>query len=409
MNIALSFPGCHRRGGVERIMFECANFLVGRGHDVHVFACEWEPAPVVTYHKVEVPKKPGFTFGRRYKNACTAMLRDQQFDVLNTHGAVCPTGGVQWVQSIHAAWLDAAKKFRAPMSLARWKQRLNPVHPVLLRLEAEHFGHRGYRKLIATTQQVRQDLNTYYGVPFEDVEIIPNGFSPTEFNPECRHDRRTEERHKLGLTDDHIVLLLVANELARKGYAAILGAMKILNNPNLRLIVVGRPSVEEVKRQAVQAGLGDQVLALGSHSDVAAMHAAADLFILPTQYEAFCLAILESLGSGLPVITSGVPGARDAILPGLNGYVVEDPKNIESLAETLRPLLDHSRIAALSATTPATVEQYQWPNVLKRYEEILIAPSHREHRAHREIDSPQSYEDAKKFLSTDFADYADGD
>ena len=164
-------------------MFECANFLVARGHDVHVFAVDWESAPGITYHKVAVPPGPGFTFGRRYKDACTRMLRGEQFDVLNTHGAVCPTGGVEWVQSVHHAWLDAAKTFRSPMSLARWKQRLNPVHPVLLRLEREHFLPGNYWGLIATTPRVRLDLHRYFGVLEKDVQIIPNGFSPTEFNP----------------------------------------------------------------------------------------------------------------------------------------------------------------------------------------------------------------------------------
>ena len=42
MKIALSFPGCHRRGGVERVMVECANFLAGRGHQVSVIAADFD-------------------------------------------------------------------------------------------------------------------------------------------------------------------------------------------------------------------------------------------------------------------------------------------------------------------------------------------------------------------------------
>ncbi len=373
MKVALSFPGAHRRGGVERVMFECANFLAARGHEVHVYALDWEQMPDITYHKVTVPRGLGFTFGQRHKDACTAMLQHEKFDVLNTHGCVCPTGGVEWVQSVHHAWLQEAKQFRPPMSMARWKQRLNPVHPVLLRLEKEHYRRGNYRRLIATTARVRQDLHHYFGVPESDVEIVPNGFSATEFNPQKRAQLRSAMREKLGLNPGHTALLLVANELPRKGYPTLLGAMRILNDKNLRLIVVGRPPVEIVKQQAAAAGLADQVLALGSSGDVAAMHAAADLFVLPTQYEAFCLAILESLGSGLPVITSGVPGARDAIVPGRNGFIVEDPKDAEGLAAALRPLLNKDAQAALSATTPATVADYTWDKILLRYENILLA------------------------------------
>ena len=55
-----------------------------------------------------------------------------QQSVLNTHGCICPTGGVHWVQSVHRARLDRSRSFRRPWSLGRIQQRLNPLHPVLL-------------------------------------------------------------------------------------------------------------------------------------------------------------------------------------------------------------------------------------------------------------------------------------
>jgi UDP-glucose:(heptosyl)LPS alpha-1,3-glucosyltransferase len=373
MKIALSFPGCHRRAGVERIVFECARFLTGRGHDVAVVAHEWErdETQPVKYQRVLVRSWPEFLRGRSYFENATRQLRSMDFDVLNTHGCVCPLGGVQWVQSVHAAWIERSKDVRPPMSLARWKQRLNPLHPVLLRLEAEHFRARNYRKIIATTEVVRDDLQRIYGVPHEDVVIISNGFSPDEFNPARRAQMREEMRAKLSLAPDHIALIFVANELQRKGYGTILEAMRRLDRRDLRLLVVGRASVEQAKREAAAAGLASQVIVCGSSGDVGQYHAAADLFVLPTQYEAFCLAILEALGSGLPVITTTVPGARDAIQPGINGALIENPKSGEELAAALEPFLDPIKRAAISAQVPETISAYQWPRVLALYEEVL--------------------------------------
>jgi len=373
MKIALSFPACHRRAGVERIVFECARFLAGTGNDVTVFADEWEADETqpVKYQRVPIRDRPRFLRGRSYYENASRQLGNADFDVLNTHGCVCPTGGVQWVQSVHAAWLERSREFRAPMSLARWKQRLNPLHPVLLQLEAKHFRERQYRKVIATTEVVRQDLHRIYGVPEEDVEIISNGFAPEEFNPERRAALREEMRAKLGLKPEHVVLVFVANELERKGYGTILEAMRILGRSDVRLLVVGRANAVQAESEAAACGLQDQVIVCGPTSKVAQYHAAADLFVLPTQYEAFCLAILEALGSGLPVITSTVPGARDAIQPGINGALIEDPKSAEELAAALEPLLDPARRAVISAQTPGTVGAYQWPRVLARYEELL--------------------------------------
>jgi UDP-glucose:(heptosyl)LPS alpha-1,3-glucosyltransferase len=178
-------------------------------------------------------------------------------------------------------------------------------------------------------------------------------------------------RRQLGLQPDQIALLFVANELERKGYRTILGALRRLGRRDLRLVVVGRPPAKQIMQLAAAHGVADLVIAAGPTAAVADFHAAADLFVLPTQYEAFCLAILESLGSGLPVVTSSVPGAADAIQPGVNGELVRDPNNDEELAAVLSAMLDHDTLAAYSARTPQTAVEYQWPRVLIRYEQVL--------------------------------------
>lgn len=379
MNVALSFPGCFRRGGVERVMLECARFLAGAGHRVEVFANEWdlgadpdEASRRINFISVPMTRRPWFARGPSYFRACTKALASRSYDVLNTHGCVCPTGGVQWVQSVHRAWLDRAARFRPLFSTGWFRQRLNVEHRVILDLEARHFGERRYRKVIATTPDVRADLHRLYGVPLDDVVIVPNGFAPDEFNPDRRAARRDAMRERVGLQPHHVGLLFVGNELDRKGFDTVVEAMALLRRPELRLLAVGRPKAGAILRRAARFGVAEQVIACGPTGDVAAYHAAADLFVLPTQYEAFCLAILEALGSGLPVITSNVPGARDAIVPGVNGALIEDPRSAEQLAAALEPLLDEPRRAALTATVAPSVDQYKWPAVLARYERLLM-------------------------------------
>jgi UDP-glucose:(heptosyl)LPS alpha-1,3-glucosyltransferase len=373
LRVALSFPQVHRRGGVERIVQECARFLAAREHAVDIYAAAWDPLddPRIAFHRVPMLRSPSFLRGWSYHRQATQILAKASYDVLNTHGCVCPTGGVHWVQSLHAAWLDQARKFRRWGSAARLKQQLNPLHPILLRLEAKHFRQRQYQHIIATTPEVRQDLHDYYGVPLTDVSIIPNGYAPTEFSPEVRQQARETQRQKLGLADDQVALLFVANELDRKGYQTILQALKILNRPELRLLVVGRASAAIAKERASRMGLDHAVMVCGSTARVADYHAAADLFVLPTQYEAFCLAILEALGSGLPVITSDIPGARNAILPGVNGAIVRDPMDGAELANVLTPFLEPAYRHRIAQQTPATVGSYQWPVVLQQYERVL--------------------------------------
>ncbi len=374
MKVALSFPGCHRRGGVERVVFECARFLASRDHEVEVFANEWEADTTqpIRYHPVSMRDFPGFLRRASFLERCTEALRESSYDVLNTHGCVCPTGGVYRVHSVHRAWLHYALSRRHPLSPAALRQRFNPLHFVLLRLEARHLRERKYRKVVALSEAVKADVMRFYAVPDTDIEVVPNGFSPEEFHPQKRVDQRTAMRARLGLEPEHIALLFVANELERKGYRTILKAMALLQRPELRLLVVGRPDRQTVLALAAEASVAEQVIVCGPTTDVASFHAAADLFVLPTQYEAFCLAILEALGSGVPVVTTRVPGAQDAIIEGVNGRLFSDPASGRELAETLRPLLEPEILTRLSEQTPATVQAYQWPVVLTQYETVLL-------------------------------------
>ncbi len=382
--ITLAFPGCHRRGGVERIVFECARYLASQGHSINVFANEWEvdeTQPSIRYEYVPMRRKPGFLHRASFQKSCTQRLAGFNAGVLNTHGCICPFGGVLRVHSIHRDWLNKSRLERSKQSgteslVASVKQRLNPMHPVLLRLESQHLRERRYRKVIALSQQVKESINKLYDVPAEDVEIIPNGFAPGEFNPEARLARRNAMRDYLGLKVDQVVLLFVANELERKGYRTIIDAMRLLNRSDIRLLVVGRNDPIIIRQIADRAGVGHQVLACGPTDCVPDYHAAADLFVLPTQYEAFCLAILEALGSGIPVITSAVPGAMDAIVPGENGSVIHDPNSGAQLAAALEPYLEADYRGFVTSKAASTVQAYQWPVVMARYTEILLRFAH---------------------------------
>lgn len=373
MKIALSFPGCHNRGGVERVVLECARYLASRDHDVTVFANEFAPdmPEGVTRRQVQVRQRLSFLRGASYQRQASRDIESGDFDVVNTHGCVCPLDGVHRVHSVHRAWLEYSKAYRSPLSAGRIKQRLNPLHAVLLRMEAEHFADRRYRKLIALTQSVKNDLARFYDVPGDDVVVVPNGFNPAEFNPERRRREREVRRAELGLSSEQRVLLFVANELDRKGYPVLLDAMRRLNDKRLALLVVGRCDMEAALRAAGAAGLGEQVKYCGSTNDVGAFHAASDLFVLPTQYEAFCLAILEALGSGLPVITTNVPGASDAIKPNANGLLVEDPRSGEELARAIGSYCGRDDLDALAEPISASVCCYRWPAVMAQYEEVL--------------------------------------
>ena len=371
MKIALSFPGCHRRGGVERVMVECLNFLANRQHQTHAFASEWDRSalhPEVVCH--DIPTRGRLAAGQvnRFRQDSARAIAALGPDVTGSFGVAAAPGSVVWMQSVHAAWMDVSRRTRTIRE--RFKQRLNPFHPMILRAEKRLLAGREYRRLVALTPQVRDDLMTFYGVPAADVDILPNGFSRAEFNPENRRRNRAEMRRTLEFSPGAKVIVFVANEAERKGLPHLLRAVARLADPALHVLAVGRFDPAPSARLAGSLGLGARVRFPGASARVAQFYAAADLFALPTQYEAWGLVIIEAMACGLPVLTSRLAGAAVAVAEGETGQLLDEPRDEEEIARKLAVLLagvpevDGERISR-------SVEPYEWSQILTRYEEIL--------------------------------------
>ena len=217
-----------------------------------------------------------------FSGDATRALRaiEPQPDVVAGFGALGPPGAVLWVQSVHAAWLEISQRRRSLPG--RLKQCLNPAHPYILHRERRCFGQRQYSKLIALSPTVKADLMRFYDVPDDDIDILPNGFSTSEFNVRQRLQDRDQRRAELGYRDSDQVVIFVANELERKGFGPLLRAIAAINRPNVHLLAVGNLNQNAYASEIGSLGMRGRVRFTGPTNNVARFYAAADLFALPT-------------------------------------------------------------------------------------------------------------------------------
>jgi UDP-glucose:(heptosyl)LPS alpha-1,3-glucosyltransferase len=376
MRIVLSFPACHRRGGVERIVLECANYLQTHGHQVHLLATEWDASELaagIQCHQVPAGRWSWRRISEFSRNSRTILAAlPQAPDVIAAFGVEAPPGAVVWVQSVHKAWMEVSQRHRSLKG--RWRQRLNPFHAAAARLEESCFGARSYRRLIALTDTVKADLIRLYNVPPADIDLLPNGFSAIEFNVDTIMPNRQSLRQSLRYRDNDKVILFVANELERKGFSTLIRALASMKDVSLKLLVIGRVSPDEYRTEVEQLGLAQQVQFTGPRGDVARYYAAADLFVLPTQYEAWGLVIVEALACGLRVVTSRLAGASVAVSEGQTGYLLEDPRDPAELAGKIRRILEEPE--SDRHTIASSVSQYSWDRILPRYERLLVESNH---------------------------------
>lgn len=371
MQVAVSFPGCHRRGGVERVMLESVNYLAERGHEVHAYASEWENqlvSPAVRRHMVNprIPisslKHPSFVRASMLAIKASA----QNFDVVAGFGALAVPDSVVWMTSVHAAWLEISGSMRNPVS--RLKQWLNPFHSVIIMMERRLLKGRRYRHLLTLSEDEKQHVVRLYDVPPEHITVVPNGFSEQEFNCHRRSSARSAMRQSLRLKEADVVFIFVGNEAERKGFKPLCRALAAVA-PRAILLAVGSLDSSALLPELQQIGFASQVRFVGSADNVSDYYAAADYFVLPTYYEAWGLVIVEAMATGLPVLTSRLAGASVAIQEGSSGLLLDNPTDLEELKSKIGLLLSTPLIPP--ELISLSVEKFRWPEVLSTYENVL--------------------------------------
>jgi glycosyltransferase involved in cell wall biosynthesis len=98
----------------------------------------------------------------------------------------------------------------------------------------------------------------------------------------------------------------------------------------------------------------------------------ADVFCLPTRFEAFGIAYVEAMCFGLPCIGTSVWAVPEIIADGVTGYVVP-PNDIAALAERLLLLLRDPVLAQKMGTAgrDRAAQLFAWPRVADRIVETL--------------------------------------
>lgn len=373
LRVALCYSGCHMRGGVERVVFEAARYLKDRC-SVSVLARTLSgdvglqlPSEVAAFRLGgrELP----FGFGLRQTRQLSRRLVSRgRFDVVAGFGVQAPEGSVVWMQSVHAVWWEQCRRTRR--GLGRWLQTANPFHKIVLSMEAELLSQRRYKRLIALTPDVKQDLVSIYGVNPSHVDVLPNGFDPEEFHIGLKEKHRVEGRRLLGIPESAKVVLFVANEWDRKGLIPLMEAMAKIGG-DAHLVAVGRLPKAMVVRKADSLGISKRVHVVGPTARVKRWFGVADCFALPTLYEAWGMVLIEALASGIPVLTSRCAGAAVAIAEGRNGFLLDDPSSAHEV------FLGLERLFCGVEWTPDEVSEsvtaYQWRRIFNRYEAILRA------------------------------------
>jgi glycosyltransferase involved in cell wall biosynthesis len=187
-------------------------------------------------------------------------------------------------------------------------------------------------------------------------------------------------REELGLRNGGPIVGTVCRLVEpKKGLSVLLQAMAALtrvgDGPGCQLLVVGNgPARESLESLSQQLGLSPWVRFAGTRMDIPRILPLVDVFVLPSLYEGFGIAILEAMAAGKPVVATTVGGIPEFVVPGETGILVE-PGNAAALAEAIRSLLgDPEQARQMGIRGRGRVlAGYQISSVIRRHEQVYEA------------------------------------
>ena len=266
------------------------------------------------------------------------------FDVVHAHGLAAAVAalGMRWtgapqpiVVSMHAIY-----ELRQRGLLAR----------------AVRFLLRRADRVLAVSEASRQELLAI-GLAPDRVSVCHHWVDLDVFRPRDQ----LEARAQLGWPESAPTCLFVGRMLRKKGVGIILELARRLPDVQFRLLgAEGDMEAEIVEACAASANLTlmrDPSGAPAARLDtIATTYAAADLLLVPSQYEeAAGIVVLEGSGAGAPIVASSLGGLREAVTPEI-GWLVE-PSTEAFMAAVQDMLADRAGLSAIRQRTRVAAER----------------------------------------------------
>jgi UDP-glucose:(heptosyl)LPS alpha-1,3-glucosyltransferase len=167
-------------------------------------------------------------------------------------------------------------------------------------------------------------------------------------------------------------MLLVGNGWENKGLRLLLSALSSLSWRDWRLWVVGQDDPAPYQRFIAQSGIGEQVDFLPPRPDVEFYYAAADLYVGPSLEDAFGLPPLEAMACGVPAIVSSQAGVSEIVTHGVDGFILDDPRDSRKLAELISLLRnDEALRQRIGEAAAKTAQQYTWDENARQLDKLF--------------------------------------
>ncbi len=360
-------------GGIARVVHDLSKRLIKDGHEVTVVTYKDGDTPAYENDKgVEVYRVENYMIHPNnfidwimqlnfnlIAKATEIIQKEGKFDVIHAHDWLVANAAkalknafdIPIVATIHAT--EAGRNSGIHDDTQRY---INDTE-WLLTYEAT--------EVIVNSNYMKNHVQGLFGLPFDKINVIPNGINLTNFNGV---DRDYDFRRQYAM-DNEKIILYVGRLVYEKGVQHLISAMpKILENyHDAKLIIAGKGGMlDELKGQAEAMGLSNKVYFTGylNSKQVQKMYKCADVAVFPSTYEPFGIVALEAMLAGVPTVVSDIGGLNEIVDHGING-MKSYAGNSNSIADSVISLLYDKQLAAnISKKAKQKVkEEFNWNKI----------------------------------------------
>jgi glycosyltransferase involved in cell wall biosynthesis len=227
---------------------------------------------------------------------------------------------------------------------------------------------------VAISSEIEHELMEH-GVQSWRVRRIPNGVDTTRFRP-ASAEEKAALRARLGLTPDAPHAVYSGRFVSYKGLPLLLRAWDAVRErvPTATLLLVGEGGQDmhacegEMRQYVTDRGMQANVRFTGPVTNVEDWLRASDVFVLPTENEAFGLSLVEAMACGIGVVATRVGGIRDIMVDGTNGVFIR-AGDFEALRASLESLL-------MDPPAAGTMGRQARANAVRRFGEDAVAAAY---------------------------------
>jgi glycosyltransferase involved in cell wall biosynthesis len=316
-------------GGAGVVGEEYASCLSKHGHNVTVLTKCRENVSNSTGYKIHQVKTLGKLWFFSYRNALN--LSDYDLIILNDVGAAYTAGLFfnkallsKSIMLLHGSepetiFLNPVRYRRFTLFKIFYKRALSNVSKIVAVSQFMKAKFLNYTKLEGLSQK---------------IEVIPNFINHDVFYPVPD----PSYRKSLGLPEDAFLLVTASRVVLGKGYlekVSIFERLVLKTDKNLYWIIAGDGNdLQQIKNEVKARDLTDRVMFLGSlpRTELVTVYSNADLFWMLSNYEeSLGLVYIEAQACGCPALAINAAGAREAILDGKTGYLVDTEEQVIEL------------------------------------------------------------------------------